>query len=542
MPHYKLIGVEKSDLKPTFKREVTVDGLGDTKLLLVQVGQNITALSPRCTHYGAPLVKGTLTPSGRLKCPWHGACFNATTGDIEDAPALDPLNSFPVVLNGNDLIIEAEEYQIKEFSRVPTYTCKQTVSDDTVLIIGGGSGAIGALEALREYGYQAKIIVLSKEPHPPIDRTKLSKTLVSDPSKIACRTIEFFKGLDVDFHLSTIVRDIDFEKHLVETEDGRNFHYKKVILATGATPKILPLEGFKNLGNIFTIRTIENAKAIVNAIGLKGGKKVVVIGSSFIGMEVANFLIGKQHEVAVVGMEGVPMERVMGERVGASFQSILEKKGVRFYMNASVEAAVPSSSDTSLVGSVILEGGTALEADAVILGVGVAPATEYIKRFSLEKDGSLRVDDSFRVIGVKDAYAIGDIATYPYRGPGSHPDSITRIEHWNVAQNSGRSVAKHIATGETAEFFTPVFWSALGLQLRYCGNAMVGYDDVVIDGHLEENKFVAYYTQGETVVAVASMQRDPIVMQCSELMRRHAMPKKTDIQNGADVMTIEVPA
>ncbi|RVD86736.1 uncharacterized protein DFL_004997 [Arthrobotrys flagrans] len=542
MPQYKLIGVDKSDLKPTFKREVTVEGLGDTKLLLVQVGQNVTALSPRCTHYGAPLVKGTLTPSGRLKCPWHGACFNAITGDIEDAPALDSLNSFPVLLNGDDLTIEAEESKIKEFGRVPTYACKQAVSDDTVLIVGGGSGAIGALEALREYGYQGKIIVLSKESYPPIDRTKLSKALITDPNKIAWRTIEFLKGLDVDFHTSTIVKGVDFEKHSVETEDGQTFHYNKVILATGATPKNLPLKGFKDLGNIFTIRTIETAKAIVDAIGLDGGKKIVVIGSSFIGMEVANFLVGKKHEVTVVGMEEVPMERVMGKLVGASFQSILEKKGVKFYMKASVEAAEPSGSNSSLVGSVVLKDGTSFEADAVILGVGVAPATEYIKHVPLEKDGSLRVDENFRVNSVKDAYAIGDIATYPYRGPGSLSDSVVRIEHWNVAQNSGRVVAKHIATGETADFFTPIFWSALGLQLRYCGNTIGGYDDVVIDGNLEENKFVAYYTQGETVVAVASMQRDPIVTQCSELMRRHAMPSKTDIQNGADLMKIEVPA
>ncbi|KAK6520345.1 hypothetical protein TWF506_000619 [Arthrobotrys conoides] len=542
MPQYRLIGVDKSELKPTFKREVTVEGLGDTKLLLVQVGKNVTALSPRCTHYGAPLAKGTLTLSGRLKCPWHGACFNATTGDIEDAPALDSLHSFPVVVNDDSLIIEAEESEIKEFSRAPTYTYKQVVSDNAVIIVGGGSGAIGALEALRECGYQGKILVLSKESYLPIDRTKLSKALVTDSDKIAWRTSEFFKGLSVDFHTSTAVKGIDFENHLVETEGGQTFHYSKVILATGATPKNLPLKGFGDLGNIFTIRTVETTKAIVDAVGLEGGKKIAVIGSSFIGMEVANFLVGKKHEVTVVGMEDAPMERVMGKAVGASFQSLLEKKGVKFYMKASVEAAEPSDSNPSLVGSVVLKGGISFEVDAVILGVGVAPVTDYIKHIPLEKDGSLRVDENFQVSSVKDAYAIGDIATYPYKGPGSLPDSVVRIEHWNVAQNSGRSVAKHIAMGKTADFFIPVFWSALGLQLRYCGSTAGGYNDVVIDGNLEENKFVAYYTQGETVVAVASMQRDPIVTQCSELMRRHAMPSKSELQDGVDVMNVEVPA
>ncbi|KAF3907561.1 hypothetical protein AA313_de0203051 [Arthrobotrys entomopaga] len=525
MTQFKLNGVDKSALKPGFKQEVVVDGLGDTKLLLVQVGQKVTALSPRCTHYGAPLVKGVLTATGRLKCPWHGACFNATTGDIEDAPGLDALNCFPVTVTGDDLFIDADESQIKEFSRKPTYKCEHTVANDTVLIVGGGSGAIGTIEALREYGYKGKIVVLSKESYVPIDRTKLSKSLATDSDKLALRKLDFLKGLDVDFHTSTVVKSIDFEGHSVKTEDGNSFSYNKIVLATGATPRNLPLKGFKELGNIFVIRTVETAKAIVDAIGLEGGKKIVVIGSSFIGMEVANFLVGKNHTVTVVGMEDVPMERVMGKQVGGSFQAILEKKGVKFCMKASVEAAEASASNASVVGSVALKDGTSLEADAVILGVGVAPATDYAGDFPREKDGSFRVDDNFQITAVKDAYAVGDIATYPYKGPGGRADTPVRIEHWNVAQNAGRSAAKHIATGQTAEFFTPIFWSALGVQLRYCGNTMTGYDDVVIQGSLDENKFIAYYTQGETVVAAASMQKDPLVMQCAELMRTGHMPR-----------------
>ncbi|EPS43170.1 hypothetical protein H072_2842 [Dactylellina haptotyla CBS 200.50] len=598
MPQFKLLGVDQSILKPRFKQEVTVEGLGDAKLLLVQVGKKLTAISPKCTHYGAPLVKGTLTSSGRIKCPWHGACFNATTGDIEDAPGLDALHSFPVIVSGNDLIIEAEESQVKAFSRVPTYTCSQAVDNDTVLVVGGGSGAIGAIEGLREYGYTGKIVVLSKETHAPIDRTKLSKALSTDPDKLALRNLEFFKDLGVDFQTSTVVKSIDFDGRSVSTEDGKIFKYNKIILATGATPRNLPLKGFKELGNIFVIRTINDAKAIVEAVGLEGGKNIVVIGSSFIGMEVANFLTGKNHKVTVIGMEKAPMERIMGSEIGTSFRAILEKKGVKFHMEASVEAAVasskltlihtpehrctgvrdvfypniihPAASNGSLVGTVVLKDGTSLEADAVILGVGVAPVTDFAGNIPRETDGSLRVDENFQICAVKDAYAIGDIATYPYKGPGSKSDLFVRIEHWNVAQNGGRSAAKHIATGKPADHFIPIFWSAIGIQLRYCGSTFGGYDDIVIQGNLEENKFVAYYTQGEIVVAVASMQRDPLVMQCSELMRTNSMPRyvpyltivetlflnldmndliiiislcsKTEIQKGVDVMEIEVPA
>ncbi|KAJ6264371.1 LOW QUALITY PROTEIN: hypothetical protein Dda_0517 [Drechslerella dactyloides] len=438
------------------------------------------------------------------------ACFDASTGDIEDAPGLDSLHRFPVTVTNDGLTIEGDEDKIKAFSRTPAYTCSAaTASDDNILIVGGGSGALGVIEGLRQDGYKGKIVVLSKEAYPPIDRTKLSKALITDPGKITLRDLDFLKGLDVEFHTSTVVKSVDFDAHSVVTEDGSTFNYKKIVLATGATPRQLPLKGFKELGNIFVIRTVDTAKAIVDAVGLDGGKKIVVIGSSFIGMEVANFLVGKKHEVTVI-QEYSKMERVMGKQVGASFQTILEKKGVKFYMKASVEAAEPNASNTSLVGSVTLKDGTSLEADAVILGVGVAPATEAFKSLPLEKDGSLRVDENFQITATRDAYAVGDIATYPYRGPGGGPDSFTRIEHWNVAQNAGRSAAKHIATGKTPHFFTPIFWSALGVQLRYCGNTVGGYDDVIIQGSLEENRFVAYYTSGEKVVAVATMQKDPV--------------------------------
>ena len=134
------------------------------------------------------------------------------------------------------------------------------------------------------------------------------------------------------------------------------------------------------------------------------------------------------------------------------------------------------------------------------------------------------------------------VATYPYHGPGGN-GSLTRIEHWNVAQNAGRSVASNIINPSAKpKPFIPIFWSALGSQLRYCGNTPNGWDDLVLKGQPEEAKFVAYYTKGETVVAVASMMVDPVMTQASELMRRGAMPSKSEIQKGVDILEIKVPA
>lgn len=366
--------------------------------------------------------------------------------------------------------------------------------------------------------------------------------MIDDPKKIALRDEAWFKDAGIDVVYDE-VSDVDFSGKKVSTKSGSSFSYTKLVLATGGSPRSLPLPGFKELDNIFLLRTVAHTKDIVKAIGDKN-KKIVIIGSSFIGMEVAN-ATAKDNDVTVVGMEKAPLERVMGEEVGRGFQKSLEKNGVKFKMAAGVEKALPSKSDSSKVGSIELKDGTSLPADLVILGTGVAPATTFLKEnkaVTLEKDGSLKTNEHFSVAGLSDVYAIGDIATYPYNGPGGN-GSHTRIEHWNVAQNAGRAAAAHILDPSVApKPFIPIFWSALGAQLRYCGNTVNGWDDLIVKGEPSEAKFVAYYTSGDTVVAVASMGTDPVVMQSSELMRRGAMPSKSEIQKGADVLTIEVPA
>lgn len=403
---------------------------------------------------------------------------------------------------------------------------------------------MGAIQALREQGNTFPVTLISREPYLPIDRTKLSKALLADASKLQLRSQEWFDSASVQI-VQDEVSDVDFSNKSVSTKSGKSYPYTKLILATGGNPRALPLPGFKDLSNIFLLRTIPDVQAILSAIGEEKGKNIVVVGSSFIGMEVSNAL-SSNHNVSIIGMESTPLERVMGAEVGKIFQSALSKSGVKFYMSASVDSAKPSSSSPSKVGSVNLKDGTSLPADLVVLGVGVSPATEFLKSnpaVSLEKDGSLRTDESFRVPDLPDVYAIGDIATYPYHGPGGS-GTPTRIEHWNVAQNAGRSVARSIASPSSAKPkpFIPVFWSALGSQLRYCGNTPNGWDDLVLQGKPEEGKFAAFYAKGDTVVAVASMQMDPVMVQSAELMRRGNMPGLSELRGGLDVLSVAVPA
>ena len=406
-----------------------------------------------------------------------------------------------------------------------------------------GSGTVGALHALRENGYNGAITVISREGFLPFDRTKLSKALIADPSKVEWRPQQWYDEASIEM-VTDEASGVDFKSKKVSTKSGKSFSYTKLILASGGSPKSLPLPGFQDLENVFLLRTIPHVKSILSAVGEDKGKNVVVVGSSFIGMEVANAL-SSENTVTVVGMEKAPLERIMGAEVGNIFRANLEKNGVKFYMEAGVEKATPSKSDPKKVGAVHLKDGTELAADLVILGIGVTPSTEYLKdakEIQLEEDSSLRCNESFEVIGVKDVYAIGDIATYPYHGPGSNGNP-TRIEHWNVAQNMGRSVGQQIAKpGVKPKPFIPIFWSAQGSQLRYCGHATPGgFDEVVLKGEPDQGKFAAYYANGETIVAVASMQMDPIMSKCAELMRRGNMPTKSELKNGVNPLELGLP-
>lgn len=544
---FKLKGLTSIDLKNGQKQEAEVEGIEDGKVVLVKFNNEVHALNANCTHYGAPLVKGVVTGDGRLTCPWHGACFNIKTGDVEDAPALDPLNKFDVVSKDGGVYIKGQEQQIKQGRRTLSIKC-QSKGQDKVVIVGRGSGAVGAIEGLRGGGFNGAITCIAEEDYLPIDRTKLSKALMTDASKVQWRSPEFYKEGDVEM-VTGVVKSVDFNGKKVKTEDGKEYPYSKLVLASGGIPRMLPLEGLKgDLENVFQLRTLKDTQAIMAAAGEEGGKKVVVVGSSFIGMEVGNALAGKKHEVHVIGMEEEPMERVMGKQVGAIFRKILEKNGVKFHMGASVDKGEPRNGGKS-IGKVHLKDGTTLEADLVVEGVGIRPSTDYLKDndgVKLEKDGSISTDESFLVKDLKDVFAIGDIATYPYHGPGGNGTPV-RIEHWNVAQNAGRSVAASINNPSAKpKPFIPIFWSALGSQLRYCGNTVGGYDDVVLQGNTDvsegKQSFVAYYTKGEEVLAVASMMKDPYMTQSAELMRRGKMPKKSELQKGVDIMEVDVPA
>ncbi|CAL1716035.1 unnamed protein product [Somion occarium] len=528
MSSLKTIAVlDESELKDGDMKQVDFEDEG--KVLLSRLGDEVHATSAFCTHYGAPLAKGVLTADGRVVCPWHGACFNVCTGDIEDAPAPSALHRFKAEVRNGKIHVTADPGNTVKanFSRQPKLlaTTATGTHGSGVVIVGGGAAAFHAIESLREHGYNGPITVLSKESYAPIDRTKLSKALVTDASKLEWRPAsELLTKYGTALRLSTEVTSVDLgSKTVVVGSSKEHVPYETLILATGGTPRKLPVEG-KDLSNVYTLRGVDDAKRI--DAGVKEGTRLVVIGSSFISMELV-VAVQKRNlaSIDVIGMEEFPFETVLGKELGSALMKFHQSKGVKFHMKSKVSKIVPSASDSSKVGSVIvgLPSGQELElpADAVIMGVGVAPATEYLKASkgfeqAVDRTGAVTVDEYLRVKGLDGSvYAIGDIALYPQPGTGE----LRRIEHWNVAGNQGRAVGKTIAEGKGQPFVkVPIFWSAQGQQLRYCGVG-AGFDDVIVDGNLDELKFVVYYLKqnkyatrscGEQSVGVAQTRLDAI--------------------------------
>ncbi|KAF8591101.1 flavoprotein [Ramaria rubella] len=509
------------------------------KVLVSRLGDKVHATSAFCTHYGAPLVKGTLSADGRVVCPWHGACFNVCTGDIEDAPAPDALHSFKAEISGGKIHVTAKQSNTMKAnkSRFPTLRAQGYPTESLgVVIVGGGAGALHAIESLRENGYEKSITVLSSEVYAPIDRTKLSKALITDASKLEWRSVADLKNkFGVTFRTGVTVTALDPKAKHVVTASGERVAYENVVLATGGTPRRLPIPG-ANLDNVYTLRHVQDAQKIDAA--LQEGQRLVVIGSSFISMElVVAVSKRKLASIDVIAMEDYPFERVLGVEVGKGLKKYHESQGIKFHPAAKVTHIRASSTNSSRAEGVQLESGLYLPADTIVAGVGVVPATDFLKSsgIPLERDGGIKVDEYLRVPGVDSVYALGDIATYPEVATGE----LRRVEHWNVASNHGRAVGRSIAGKGTPFAKVPIFWSAQGQQLRYAGNG-VGYEDVIIKGDPGELKFVAYYTKGDKIIAAASMQADPVVAKCSELLRLGLMPSPSEIKAGKDPLTVDI--
>ena len=482
---------------------------GGRKVLLARFENKYWAIAPECPHAGASLAEGVIK-EGRVVCPWHNACFSLRTGELLEPPALEGVACYPTSVEAGTVYVELSEQKT-----VGPELSEEVAGDRTFVILGGGAAGCAAAQMLRQMKFSGRIILISESEQPPYDRTKLSKAYLQQDEAgdvDLLKPISFYKRYNIMLKTATKATKLSAKTQTITCDDGETIQYDALLLATGGKVKKIPMDG-SDLEGVFTLRRAQDARAILNASKL--AKKVVVVGSGFIGMEVASSLNQQGLEVTVVTPDSVPFKKVLGERVGRLMMQIHESHGVSFRLESKVTAFRGDGS----VSAVELESGEVLPADMVVVGIGVQPATEFIEGIELDEDDqSVPVNQYLQA--APNVYAAGDIAQFPHFMTGKP----VRIEHWRLAMQHGRTAAQNM-TGENVAFKSvPFFWTGqYDVKLRYIGHAEQ-WDEVVIQGSLEDKSFLAFYIKENQTLAVSGIGRDREIAAISELIGTAQMP------------------
>lgn len=503
-----------SELRPGAMKEVTVGG---KNVLLARVGEKCYAVGANCPHYGAPLVEGVLNGK-RLVCPWHHACFDVTTGAFEEPPAFDPLPRFDVTVEGDEVFVGDVRNEHRE-----SPPAGRNADDPRVFVVlGGGAAGFMAAQTLRDDGFTGRILLITREDRTPYDRPNLSKDYLqggADPAWMPLRANEFYKERGIEVLYKTEVTRVDARKKIVAFDDGEEISYDSMLIATGGVPRRLPFQNDAHK-NVFLLRSFSDADAVIAAA--EKGKRAVVIGASFIGMEAAASLRSRGCDVTVVAPDATPFAKILGEEIGNVFKNVHERNGVRFRLGDHVKGF--DGDDT--VTAVLLENGDRLDADLVLVGVGVTPATAFLDGVKLHDDGGVIADEH---LSIGDAlYAAGDITHFPDARTGE----LTRIEHWRTALQQGRTAAHNMAGKRTAFTGVPFFWTTqFDATLNYVGHVS-HWDRIIFEGDVAEGDFLAFYVKDFKVLAVAGMNRDKEMAHFEELIRLNRMYSLEQIASG----------
>lgn len=514
----KRVAVGKlSEISDGEMKEVSVDG---TKVLLARVGGNCYALGAHCTHYGAPLVKGTLSVE-RIVCPWHHACFDVKTGDLEEPPAFDALPRFEVTIENDEIFVRLPETVSDR--RTPAMANRDLRDKRTFVILGGGAAGYMAAQTLREDGFAGRVVMITRESRSPYDRPNLSKEYLAghaEPEWMPLRPDAFFDEYGIELLREKEATGIDVAGKTITLSDGESLPYDSLLIATGGIPRKLPFQSDATHNNVFLLRSFSDADAIISAA--EKGRRAVVIGASFIGMETAASLRTRGCEVTVVTPDAVPFQKILGTEIGKIFKDIHERKSVRFKLGATVAGFEGDGK----VEAVLLENGERLEADLVVVGVGVKPATDFIKGIERHKDGGVVTNEYLEI--AEDLYAAGDIAHFPDPRTGE----LTRIEHWRTALQQGRTAAHNMAGNRKAYTAVPFFWTMqFGKSLRYVGHVK-DWDKIIFQGDVDKGDFLAFYVKDNRILAVAGMNRDRDMALWEERIRNNQIPSPDQLSGG----------
>ena len=465
--------------------------VGNDDVLLIRRGSEFVAIGAHCTHYGGPLAKG-LVVGDEIRCPLHHACFSLKTGEVLRAPALDPISCWRVEQVGDTLFVRDK---LPQPAPIVASAAEARAYPGSIVIVGGGGAGMAAAVTLRREGYQGPLTMLSADGDQPVDRPNLSKDYLSGNAQedwMPLRPAEFFAEQKIELELNSRVASLDPRKKEVSLENGKTYGFGALLLATGAAPVRIPVPGADD-SQLFYLRSWADSRQLIKAA--TGAKQVLIVGASFIALEVAASLGERGLAVHIAVREGDPLEPVFGKEIGTFVRELHEAHGVVFHKGETLARLDGRKA--------ILSKGTVVEADFVVLGIGVRPVVAFAEKAGLKVDNGVVVDE-FLESSEKGIFAAGDIARWPDPRSGK----LTRIEHWVVAERMGQTAARNILGRKERFDAVPFFWTQqYDLTIRYVGHAE-RWDAMEMDGSPEARDCAAIYKVADNVLAVATIGRD----------------------------------
>ncbi|NXF94117.1 AIFM3 factor, partial [Eubucco bourcierii] len=481
-------------------------------VLLVRNKKEFSALGSKCPHYGAPLSKGFLKGE-RLRCPWHGACFNIRTGDMEEYPSLDCLPCFKVTVDNGKVLVTGKK-KVLTLPAVMKNTSKRCLLNrDTVLLLGGGVAALVCAETLRQEGFTGRIIMATKENHVPYDKSKLSKKMNLKAEEVYLRKPEFLEAQNIEVWREKEAVSVDFQKQKVQFRDGSSQKYHQLLIATGSHSSFLKVPG-ADLQNVCILQTPEDSNKILE---LATGKNVVIVGASFIGTRLDSDQDSRAKQTSRQPAHKCKLPAAVAKLSAwlASFFpfQMLQKTRVKFYMKTEL---IKLRGKDGKVTEAVLACGKKLPADVVVVGIGVFPNSAFLKDTSIARDdsGAILVDLHMQT-NIPNVFAAGDVVSFPVAQLNGDRSSI---HHQQVAEAHGHIAALNMLKKNKELHTVPYFWTTmLGKSIRYAGCGE-GYTDTVVKGSLEQETFLIFYIRDGFVTAAASLNRDPMVSLIAEVL------------------------
>ena len=476
-------------------------------VVLVRRGAEVFAIGATCSHYGGPLAEG-LVVEDTVRCPWHHACFSLRTGEALAAPALSPVASYDVVQRAGLVWVSGKREKPGSVRRKARL---RMATPESVAIVGAGAAGTSAADELRHLGYEGSITLIDRDQEASYDRPNLSKDYLAGSiheEQLPLHPSAYYEESQVELVRGKEGIALDRDRKRLTFDDGATREFGAIVLATGADPVRLALPG-EARPPVHYLRTLADSRAIIKAA--EGARRAVVLGASFIGLEVAASLRARNIEVHVVAPDRRPLARVLGPELGDFIRGLHEQHGVVFHLGQKASGLTRDG--------VVLEGGERLDADFVVAGIGVRPATTLATQAGLRVENGIVVD-AYLETSATGIFAVGDAARWPDpRGGGP-----VRIEHWVLAQRQGQAVARTIV-GERRPFAdVPFFWSQhYDVPINYVGHAE-RWDAVEIDGSLDRRDCSVRYRAGGRVLAIASIFRDRESLEVELAMEHDATP------------------